>query len=237
MPKPKKRPLAAKHRTPHQNGRPRLLTPALERKILGLVRRGLYLETVAVSVGISRGALFHWLSRGREEAHRVALGAEPNPAEAPFLEFLNAVQIAQAEGEVHNFKIVEKAAKTDWQAAWKLLTHGPGRARWGSRSYETEPPPMPVPTMAVSPEVSAAATEAPHREVDVVRSLLFSDAGRDLLDRATALVASRSERNGGVSVRGAIPATTPRTGDLEGDPEGLHDAGEPDDDHDPPASR
>src|SRR5690606_16889745 len=107
----------------------------------------------------------------------------------------------------------EAAAKTDWQAAWKLLTHGPGRVRWGTRP-EPEAPPMPVRVVEAPAEVTQATGARPG-EVDTIRSLLFSDAGRDLLDRATQLVEGRTQRHGGASVRGAIPETTPRASDRQ----------------------
>lgn len=94
-----------KRATPTKQGNPGLFTEAVRREIVTTVQAGNYLTTAAASVGIGRSTLFAWMKRGRQERSRLEAEAseglvpEPRASETPFVEFLDAVERAEAEAE------------------------------------------------------------------------------------------------------------------------------------------
>ena len=64
-------------------GRPTKLTPALQARIVKLVREGNYPETAAQSEGVHRDTYYSWMERGRER-------------EQPFADFPDAMTRARA---------------------------------------------------------------------------------------------------------------------------------------------
>lgn len=96
------------HRHPHRMGRPTKLSAEVQDKIVSYVRRGNYLETAAAAAGIHKRTLFDWLKRG-------------TTGEAPYADFLHAVDEANAEAEARDLETVSEHAHSDWRAAaWKL---------------------------------------------------------------------------------------------------------------------
>jgi hypothetical protein len=100
-------------------GRPSKLTPGLQQQVCDALRRGAYVETAAAMAGVSKVTLYGWLKLGARED------------EGPHVEFLNAVEKAQAEAEMRDLERVESAAENGtWQAAaWRLERRSP--ERWG----------------------------------------------------------------------------------------------------------
>ena len=96
----------ARRATPSK-GRPTLLTPETQGEIVSMLKAGNYLEVAATYAGINRATLFNWLARGRREEARIAalrsegLDPEPQEAERIYLDFLDAVQHAEAEAETY----------------------------------------------------------------------------------------------------------------------------------------
>lgn len=101
---------------PAKMGRPCLLTPELQERIVKLVQTGNYLETAARAVGISKKTLFEWLARG-------------NKGEQPFADFRAAVESASAEAETIHIMMLARAAQAGSVAAstWWLERRFPKR--------------------------------------------------------------------------------------------------------------
>jgi hypothetical protein len=101
----------------HPGGRPSKITRKLIEEIALAVERGNYFETACAMYGISRVTKLAWLRRGRSaiEAAEKA-GAEDKekgkiePQEKLYVEFLYAIEIAQARAEAHDLGIVTGAA-------------------------------------------------------------------------------------------------------------------------------
>lgn len=114
-------------------GRPTDLTPEIIEDVRRLLPTVLYLETVADYVGVSRISFRAWIKRGTREAKRLRdPKAKPKTTEALYLQFLNAVKKAMAEGELYDAGVIKKAAVKSWQAAaWRLERRFP--ERWGQQ--------------------------------------------------------------------------------------------------------
>src|SRR5688572_8306482 len=91
-------------------GRPSLLTPAVTRVIVKVIKAGNYVETAVAAAGISKETFYDWLKKGGKEAS------------GPHRDFSDAVEKAKAEAEMRDVAIIDKAAKSgQWQAAaWRL---------------------------------------------------------------------------------------------------------------------
>lgn len=117
-------------------GRPTSCTPEEEARITQLIRAGNYIETASIMAGISKVSLYAWLKRGRAERTRLETNprAHVRQREAPFFDFLNAVEKAQAHAEVVDVAAISAGARVSWQAAaWRLERKFP--ARWGRRDH------------------------------------------------------------------------------------------------------
>jgi transposase len=115
-------------------GRPTKLTPEIQNRIVVLIRAGNYVETAAASAGIHKSTLYDWLKRGAREKQRITQNprARISKKEAPFVDFSDAVEKAQAEAESRDVMLIAKAAEEQWQAAaWRLERKFP--ARWGRK--------------------------------------------------------------------------------------------------------
>jgi hypothetical protein len=105
-------------------GKPTILNPELQDKIVELIRLGNYASDAAGACGISKGTFFNWCARGKDEAERRRLlpDAKLLPNEVKYLEFLDAVEKARDEATVRNVSIIQRAGHDGtWQAAaWWL---------------------------------------------------------------------------------------------------------------------
>mgnify|MGYP003642701083 CR=1 FL=1 len=112
-------------------GRKTLLNEARLEAITTLLRAGSYIDDSCKSVGISVGTFYNWMSRGQVQRERQTAGLEIEEKETPFLEFLEAVEVADAEGIVGHVMNIDHAAKNGaWQAsAWILERKQP--KKWG----------------------------------------------------------------------------------------------------------
>lgn len=94
-------------------GRPTKLTPALQARIVKLVREGNYPETAAQSEGVHRDTYYSWMERGRKR-------------ERPFADFSDAVTRARATAQRKMLGVVVKAAPKDPEnARWYLERTAP----------------------------------------------------------------------------------------------------------------
>ena len=105
-------------------GKPTILNPELQDKIVELIRLGNYASDAAGACGISKATFFGWCARGKDEAERRRLlpNAKLLPNEVKYLEFLDAVEKARDEATVRNVSIIQRAGHDGtWQAAaWWL---------------------------------------------------------------------------------------------------------------------
>lgn len=115
-------------------GRPTKITPKIQETIVENLKAGNYIETAAAHAGIEKKTLYNWMKRAAREQQRV----DDNPRakirkeEAPFVEFLHAVEKAQAFAEVRDVRLIAKAAEDHWQAAaWRLERKFPDK--WGRK--------------------------------------------------------------------------------------------------------
>jgi len=92
-----------------RKGRKSLLTPRRKKRILELVKLGNFPATVARAVGIHEGTLINWLRKGEE-------GKDPE-----LRKFYEDYKKAEAEAEVRNLAIVQKAALRDAKFALAFL--------------------------------------------------------------------------------------------------------------------
>lgn len=96
-------------------GRPQAYTPAKAALIVQAIRKGLPLKLAAAAGGVSYNTFVRWRNDGS------ATDALPK-----FREFLNQVRKAEAEAAQRFIGLIEKAAKTQWQAAsWMLERRHP----------------------------------------------------------------------------------------------------------------
>ncbi len=115
-------------------GRPTKLTPELKDKIVSYIRVGNYIETAVQACGIAKRTFYHWLDRANKEIQRL----EDNPkarlrqSEEIYVDFLNAIEKAQAEAEAKDVMLLAQFAKTDSNVVrWRLERKHP--QRWGNR--------------------------------------------------------------------------------------------------------
>jgi hypothetical protein len=112
-------------------GRKTLLTPQRLEAITTMLRAGAYIDDACKSVGISTTTFYNWLQRGNQQREKLNAGLETDPDEEQFLQFLDAVETADAEGIIGHLMNIDHAAKNGtWQAsAWILERKQP--KKWG----------------------------------------------------------------------------------------------------------
>ncbi|MDI6617883.1 MAG: IS630 transposase-related protein [Clostridiales bacterium] len=99
--------------------RPKLNSDIVE-KVYKYVAAGNYIETVCQYLNISKQTYYNWLKKG-EKAHS-----------GLYFDFVDAIKRAEAEAEMRNVTLIQKAGSTTWQAAaWYLERKHPDK--WGKR--------------------------------------------------------------------------------------------------------
>jgi transposase len=103
-------------------GRPTKFTPERTTKLITALRAGNYRDTACKYAGISFQTLRNWIKI-----------AESPDAPAEYVEFLDAIEKAEAEAEMVDIGIIRQAAQEgQWQAAaWVRERKNP--ERWGRR--------------------------------------------------------------------------------------------------------
>jgi len=120
-------------------GRKTDLTPELQEKIVGYIQGGNYVETAVAAAGIGKTSFYNWMDRGKTIQDQMKADPEYTPSvyELPFVEFVNAIEEAQAKAEALHVAVIQKAAITGtWQASswWLERT----RAKKFARMEKTE---------------------------------------------------------------------------------------------------
>lgn len=110
-------------------GRPTELNPALQRKIVAMIRDGVTPEIASRAAGISASTYYLWRAKARE-----------NP-DSQYSEFSEAIEKAVAECEARAVHVIAKAFPNSWQAAMTMMERR-FPDRWGRREridvYEHE---------------------------------------------------------------------------------------------------
>lgn len=109
-------------------------------QIASSLSHGNYIESAAAYAGVSKKTLYTWMRRGREEIKRVEQDArrKVQRSEELYVDFLNAVELAQAEAADRDLRVVSFAADYlgDWRAAaWRRERADPGH--WGRHEHQT----------------------------------------------------------------------------------------------------
>lgn len=107
------------------------LTPERQARIVEALNNGNYIETAARYAGVSPQVYYKWMKRGTDERTSIGDGQEPNPDEAIYVDFVEAVEKARSQAEMRNVGLIQKAAVDGtWQAAAWFLERSYPR-RWG----------------------------------------------------------------------------------------------------------
>jgi transposase len=116
-------------------GRPTKLTPQVQARIVQAIVGGNDITVAAAYAGIGKATFYLWLERGRKEMTRLEASpfARPRASETPFVDFIDAIEKAQADAETRNVALIAKAAQegTWTAAAWWLERKYP--ERWGRK--------------------------------------------------------------------------------------------------------
>lgn len=121
MPKAKAKKKSKSKKTKKPVGRPTKLCPEIIETITNAILAGSYIETAAALAGISKETFYDWLKKGAVAQSGL------------LFEFSDAIKRAQAQAEMNDLMVINKAAKRSWQAAaWKLERKYP--AKWGVRA-------------------------------------------------------------------------------------------------------
>lgn len=93
-------------------GRPSKLDDSTQQIICAAIARGVGYEPAARLAGITYQAFRNWIKRAEAEIERLQTPrTRPKASEQPYVEFFEAVQRAEAEGENTNADIVGEAAR------------------------------------------------------------------------------------------------------------------------------
>ena len=108
------------------------LTPKVSDAICAAIAAGNYVEVAASAGGVTKQAVYKWLSRGRDEAARIEEGHAARKTEAMYVDFVDAVTRAEQQAEADAVRIWREQMPDDWRAAKEYLARRFGD-RWGDR--------------------------------------------------------------------------------------------------------
>lgn len=129
--KPETKAIAVKSETQVKDarGRKTLLTPEVEKEIIGAIALGVPVRDAMKAQGINESSFYEWLKRGSDELQRLERNpdAKPNPSEVLFSEFSKAVERAKSKAVgLHVGAVTNAAVRGDWRAsAWWLERQRP----------------------------------------------------------------------------------------------------------------
>ena len=98
--------------------RPSKLTPETRDIIIEGIRLGLRYDDAALAAGVSYQTIRNWVKKGEENKS------------GKYVEFLDALKVAEGEGEKMLVALIQKAARKQWQAAAWILERR-HREKWG----------------------------------------------------------------------------------------------------------
>lgn len=103
-------------------GRQKKLTPELIERICQAIRAGNYAKVACGLVGISESVYYHWLSEAKKEG-----------AEGIYLEFLESIELAEAEAEVRAVALITQSANNGSLRATQWFLERKHSERWGRK--------------------------------------------------------------------------------------------------------
>ena len=99
-------------------GRPTKLTPERQEAICAHVRDQQFIETACALVGIDKTTHYGWLNRAQAELNRLdelrdegEEDPQPDPDEAPFIDYLHAFSRARAEAEAAAVQVLRETGQ------------------------------------------------------------------------------------------------------------------------------
>ena len=141
-------------------GRPSKLTPESQKAICDAIKVGATREVAARAAGITKTSLTNWITRARNERERLEQkGARVRKREQPYLAFLAALELAEAEGEVELLEEIKADGATG--AKWILARRHPDRWAEISKREVSGPKGEPV---AIKHTISEIVVEMPPDE-------------------------------------------------------------------------
>jgi hypothetical protein len=93
-----------------KTGRPTLLTPTVEKRLVDAIRLGAPVAIAAASAGIAEQTFYAWAKAGREELEARAEGRDPDPEREPHVKLWEKVVEARAQAALRNIGQIQKAA-------------------------------------------------------------------------------------------------------------------------------
>jgi hypothetical protein len=85
---------------------------------------GLLVDEAVRYAGIGRSTFYAWKVRGRDARDLRLIGVNPDPADQPYVDFLDRLEREEATFHVQNLAVISRAARSgSWRAAAWLLEH------------------------------------------------------------------------------------------------------------------
>ena len=103
-------------------GRQTKLTPDLVGKVCNAIRAGNYAKVACAMAGISEAIYYRWLQEGKKDG-----------AKGIYLEFVESIERAEAEAEVHAVALIKQAANNGSLRASQWYLERKHSDRWGRK--------------------------------------------------------------------------------------------------------
>lgn len=113
-------------------GRRCLLSDKVTKRIMEGIEQGLTYDMCAKYAGVSPSAFYTWLRKGREGK------------EKKFIDFVLALEQAEANGAVYHLENIKKNSKNDWKASAWILERRHNYTRYNTIQSEMKEPSKPV---------------------------------------------------------------------------------------------
>lgn len=108
--------------------------------IVTYVEKGVPLADACAALGISRSTFTKWHGLGIREVERcLKEGVDPEPHLAPYIEFVEDLELAHSKGIVRQIERVDRMAEGDWKAASWILQRMDQRAFLWTNEPKTDP--------------------------------------------------------------------------------------------------
>ena len=104
-----------------RSGRTTMLSEELTNSFADAIRHGNYPKIVAQAHGISEATYYMWMANGRKGKAKIVRGEQINEDDILYINFLDAVTIAEAEAETNAVEILQKALPSNPDLILKFL--------------------------------------------------------------------------------------------------------------------
>jgi hypothetical protein len=135
------------------------LQDAKVQRLLNALATGHYMRRACRLAKVAEPTVYVWINHGKAERERISKGESPSPKMTPYLEILEAIEVAQEQAaHVHMMTILEASKKGDVRAATWYLSRT-DREHYGDRTVVTGPNDGPVQVRINREEVSQRMLE------------------------------------------------------------------------------